>query len=681
MRGWWTRLTGPTVAFVVGLLMTRHAWGPQPPSGDDSMAVIVRAGEGLRILARGQLDGWSPRDGVGYPRFLHYGPGLSLAVGAVKVATLGLISTTAAVSLLYVLSFAAVAPAVWFLARSLGMRPRASTLSAVAALAVNNPFGVGLAGLYTIGLLPHALAAPLVFVGLGAAVRIVRDPTDRRFVVVLATVIGVVTFTHSISTIVLGFCIAAFVPLAYLATPDRRRPVPRVVALAIGGATGIALSAFWLLPALATLSERGVVATWSTPTLSSRVDEIINGKFLFGHYLALFVVAGWAWALIAARRGRPLIAIAPVVGVLFLVFAHWYFVHPGGSEVKLLLANRGVGYAGVLAIIPLGGLIDDLLPDTSPQLAGLVLGVGATVIVCVAVPGKPGILALPHHQPKAVDAMSAVAATLRDVVPDSGRFAFERDAGAEKALTGVTHPDYWLAAVSGRNNLNIYGIDQTPAAGVDDAAGRLKEDTEGKITADEFARYGVTHIVTIDPPTRARLEATNQFKAIEVSDSFAVLKVIAPRNQPRADRMLHVESGRASAVIRSVSRDNGKVRLAVRASQNTTATAPLGWSSGWHVRVDGKRVETSKTSDGLLSYQLPRGRHDVAIDYVPSGLGYIGLIVGVLAAAALFVWARGGSAARDRRDDRERLTGDDRSIEPVEEPDVLLREEHVHEAP
>jgi hypothetical protein len=480
-----------------------------------------------------------------------------------------------------------------------------------------------------------------VFVGIGAAVRIVRDPTQRHWVVVLAGVIGLITVTHSISTMVLGFCIAVFVPLTYIATPGWRQPTQRVIALAVAAVAGVALCAFWLLPAVTTLSERGIVATWSTPTLSSRIDEIISGHFLLGHYLALFVVAGWAWALLAARRGQPLIAFAPLVGVLFLVFAHWYYVHPGGSEVKLLLANRGVGYAGVLAMLPLGGLIDDLIPDTRDNPVGLGVAVGVTLLIAVALPGRPGILSLPHHQPAAVDAMHTIAAELHRVVPDSGRFAYERDAASEKALSGVTHPDYWLAAESGRNNLNIYGIDQTPAAGIDDAAGHLKDDTAGAITADEFARYGVTHIVTMDTPTATRLVATQQFQSLESAANFTVLKVIAPPEQPRADRMLHVDSGRASAVLKSVSRDNGKIRLRAQVSEATTATAPLGWSSGWRVRVDGHRVDTKKAADGILSYHLPAGSHDVAIDYVPSRLGYVGLLFGVMAAVGVWFFARG----------------------------------------
>src|SRR5689334_17149724 len=92
------RWLAPGTGFGIGLLLTRHAWGSAPPSGDDTMAVIIRANEGLRLLSHGALDGWSARDGLGYPRFLHYGHGLAIAVGLVKAATIGLLSTTAVVS-------------------------------------------------------------------------------------------------------------------------------------------------------------------------------------------------------------------------------------------------------------------------------------------------------------------------------------------------------------------------------------------------------------------------------------------------------------------------------------------------------------------------------------------------------------------------------------------------------
>src|SRR5262249_13870615 len=158
------------------------------------------------------------------------------------------------------------------------MSQRASALSGVLALAANNPFGVGLAGLYTIGLLPQALAAPLVLVGLGAAVRLVRRPAERQWAVVLAAVIALVTITHSISTMVLGCCLVVLVLFAMATSFDIRRLRHASTALVVAVAGGIALAAFWLIPAIATFSERGIIATWATPTLASRMDDIINGR-------------------------------------------------------------------------------------------------------------------------------------------------------------------------------------------------------------------------------------------------------------------------------------------------------------------------------------------------------------------------------------------------------------------
>ena len=202
MRDRGARFAGPLFTFLFGVYLTSNAWGSRPPSGDDVMALIIKASQGSSILRSGHLDGWDPHFLTGFPAFLHYGPGFTIAYTILRILTFGQLSATGAIAVLYVLSFAAVGPAAYFLARSVGMNRVASTCAGVLVLGVNSPFGVGLAGLYTVGLLPHALAAPFVLIALGALVRVLREPERFLWVAVAAAALAIVIVTHVISTLI-----------------------------------------------------------------------------------------------------------------------------------------------------------------------------------------------------------------------------------------------------------------------------------------------------------------------------------------------------------------------------------------------------------------------------------------------------------------------------------------------
>src|SRR5262249_60936368 len=65
------------------------------------------------------------------------------------------------------------------------------------------------------------------------------------------------------------------------------------------------------------------------------------------------VVAGWLYALVRVRRRRRFAIAIVAVPLVYLVVAHWATSRWPGNEIAMQLANRGVGYAGLLAILPL----------------------------------------------------------------------------------------------------------------------------------------------------------------------------------------------------------------------------------------------------------------------------------------------------------------------------------------
>ena len=122
------------------------------------------------------------------------------------------------------------------------------------------------------------------------------------------------------------------------------------------GVLAAGLAAWWLIPVLAHRDLRGEVATWATPPFGDRIDAIVNGRILFRPYTVWIVVAGWAYGLVRVRR-RPFALVLVATPLVFLVVAHWAASRWPDNEIAMQLANRGLGYAGLLAILPLSAAL------------------------------------------------------------------------------------------------------------------------------------------------------------------------------------------------------------------------------------------------------------------------------------------------------------------------------------
>src|SRR5205814_6597331 len=98
--------------------------------------------------------------------------------------------------------------------------------------------------------------------------------------------------------------------------------------------------------------------------------------------------------------------------------------------------------------------------------AELVVGVCAAVIAAAFVIGPLHGRSVAFEAPQPVPAMAHAAAVLERVVPDTGRFAVERDFPAEVKRTGVSQPNLWLANHTDRNELNVFNGESSASAGV-----------------------------------------------------------------------------------------------------------------------------------------------------------------------------------------------------------------------
>lgn len=651
------------LGLALGAWQTAGAWGPGPVNGDDTMAQLVRNEAGLQLLGHGRLDGWFPRFMLGHQLFLFFGPGFTLVLGALKLATFGLLSTAGAYKAAGMFGVALLSPAALFLSRSLGLRRPEAAAASVLVLAIDNPFGLGLAGTYVIGLVPHQVAGSFFCVGLGCLARTLDDPR-RRWVVAGAASLVALALTHLISALVLVVFLPLLLGGRLLAG---RVPWRGLTRAAVTGATAAGLAAFWLIPLAVHRDLQGPVTAWATPPIGERLAALARGEILWSRPFAVIAVTGMVVCAATAWRRRRWAGFLALGPAAYLAVAHLVADRLDGG-VALQLANRGLGYAGLLAALAAGAAVGAgvrvgaraLTSRRRPpahRLAsddhGLARAVAAAVIAGVLVVGTTGDgrdVVGTQRAPTA--AMARTAEVLARVVPSTGRFATERDFPNEIAATGTVHPDLWLAATSGRNTLNLFNPESSPSdAGF--AAEQIGTESPA-VTATTLGRYGVTHVVTVRPDTPQLLVVSPAFRLVARHGDLAVFAIAAEESDPAPGLITAAEASTARVTSDTRAAGAEALEVAVTATAATPVVVALSWSPKWRATVDGATVPTREGAHGVVSLDVPEGHHVVALRFRTDGWDRLGLAVSGLTAIA--VWAYSVSLMSRRRSRTAKIT-------------------------
>ena len=592
------------MAVAAAVWLVEPVVGSRPPAGGDVMAHLVRADFGVtQLVAQGRLDGWFPRFVLGHQEFLFNGPGLTWLIALVRGLTFGAVSNAGALKAVVVASFVLLPLAVCFLARSFGMGRRAAGLAAVLSLVVSSPFGVGLRGLFETGLVPHQVGAVFFCLALGAAVRIIGD-IRRRWIVLLATALAALAVTHLISLLVLMVMLALMLGGLAATRQLPRAGLVRVAAACMGGA---GLCGFWLVPFLAHRGLQGAVTTWGPPPLLDRLGSIAAGDILLPAGLALVVVAGWMYQLARLRRSGPTLAVAWVaIPGAYLLVAHGLPHLVGTTDATLQLANRGLGYVGLLAILAVAALLADGCRRWSSRRYVTLLVVTAAAAVIWA-PGRDSAGQLPEPAP----ALRAAAGELARLVPDGARFATERDFPGEVQRTGVVQPDTWLAHASGRNSLNGFNLESssTPRAAL--LMDNL-ERTSATRLALRLGRLGVTHVVATSDAFARRLTRSPRFQPVWSGPPLTILALQPASERPPPASQLSADGPIAGRLIRA---EPEHFRFDVDAPDRIPVTLALAWSPKWHGTLGGAPLQLGRTGDGLVQATVPPGRSELRLDY------------------------------------------------------------------
>ena len=628
----------PTIVAVVGILLAlglalwllAGLWGPYPPSGDDTMAHLVRAEFTIReLLPHARLDGWQPRFATGYEQFLFYGPGFTWLVALVHALGFGLLSVAGAFKAASVLAYLALPPSVAYLAVSFGLGRRAAGIAAILSLCIASPYGgVGLPGTFGIGLIPNQLGGAFFCLALGAILRVAAVPTRRRIVIAALSLAGLFV-THAISALILAVFLLLIVP-ALLVTDRVTRARVRGLAGAVALAAGLA--AFWLLPSFAHADLRGILTSWINPLLPQRLADLLAGRILFHQGVIWVLLAGWAfgaWRLWLGRRWALALVVAPFA---FLVIADLFLRWDPRNVVSLQLMNRGLGYVGVLLVLPLAVLFATVARTLRWRHVGEALALaGAVALVLVGASVRDVV-----RQQTPTPQLRAMAAELAKVVPDGARFATQREWPQEIAITGVTAPNNWLAWASGRDTLNVFNVESSTSAGPDYEPDRMTSQSAAQ-AASELLHLGVTHVAVTDSAAAQQMVKSSLFQVIWRDPPMAVLAVKPVPGSPAPGSLLQTELPADAHLVRSAPE---RIQLAVRGDRQQLVTVAVGWSPKWHAWVNGTPVRLERSQEGLILLPLPAGASDVVLRFQQDHWDWLGLAITVLTLAGLLLWLR-----------------------------------------
>ncbi|HEV7731679.1 MAG TPA: hypothetical protein VGR62_05930 [Candidatus Binatia bacterium] len=375
------RLHRLDVALLAGMSLAAAAVAsrfmePGYPSAWDGGAHFVR----LRAMAElflphGRTDGWCPWWFDGFVPFQFY-PSLFFVVVAGLYHLLGgTVALLTLFKLAIIAAWALLPPAVWVLARTFRFSRYGALVAAGASLGLSAPQGIGIQGLFGIGLIPQGVGLLLFCLGLAALH--VGITVGGRHVPRAALLAAAVVCTHIISGVYLAIAGALYVVMALSRRRWRRRRTLRRAFVIAALTTGMCVAT--LAPLVIWPELRGPGTGWS--------DHHFLPDFLAGRLFSGPIVTWLAVAFVVGLRVRRFeTAFLVTLALLTAPFAAGAVttgIGPVDDVARQILRHRALPYLALLTALFAGGACDVLRRWAArvPLAGYVVAGVLATLVV------------------------------------------------------------------------------------------------------------------------------------------------------------------------------------------------------------------------------------------------------------------------------------------------------------
>ena len=138
------------------------------------------------------------------------------------------------------------------------------------------------------------------------------------------------------------------------------------------------------MPAFAHNNLRGALTGWDNPPLAERLADLLAGRLLFHGLLVWLLLAGWLYAVHRFQQRQPWALALVVTPFAYLWVADLFLRWDPNNVVSMQLANRGLGYVGVLAVLPFAALLAGATTQLGIGAAGAWRGGGRPRLGSVA---------------------------------------------------------------------------------------------------------------------------------------------------------------------------------------------------------------------------------------------------------------------------------------------------------
>jgi hypothetical protein len=287
--------------FSSSLYAVSRSFNPGYLSAWDNPSHLLKAQFFYQSLDLGRLGiwGWLPEWYEGCAPFIFYAPGFFIAVMGVKFLSLDILSVNDALKITLAVSYALFPVVLYWLCRTLGMTRNIALSSAVFSLTSSSVAGIGIDGIYGIGLYTHFLGILLFMVFLGLLHRAMQRNGGGRDFLLAGSAFGLLIITHSITTGYVG--IAGVLYLLFRLIYRKKTSIVKFSSIYF---LGLLLSLFWFAPLLSSFSLFGPDAGFYPFGLEELANRIVNERLIVSKTTAVFSGLGIIASMYVMLRRR-----------------------------------------------------------------------------------------------------------------------------------------------------------------------------------------------------------------------------------------------------------------------------------------------------------------------------------------------------------------------------------------
>lgn len=274
------------IVVILAVFPTLDSFKPGYLASWDGPAHIVRAEVFYNNLNLARLGIWGWYHGwyLGVAPFIFYPPGFFLVLSLMKVFTLGCASMDFLIRILMALTYVLFPPTLYWLSRRLGFSSRTSIIASILSLSFSGIWGIGLAGIYAIGLYTHIFSLLPFMLFWGCLHNVLKNNGSHT---ITGLLFGCIIITSIITALFATMLIFAYVLLFLII--EKQLTVYKIYRTII---IGILFSLFWIFPFLTSKDLFGIETSFNPFELWELTKNLLFGKIIYSPIISAFFVLG-----------------------------------------------------------------------------------------------------------------------------------------------------------------------------------------------------------------------------------------------------------------------------------------------------------------------------------------------------------------------------------------------------